>query len=236
MTAENGAQELKKLPLFRQLEEVCFKTLYSDSTTSSYPQGVTLFWQGQDIRFLHILLSGHVSLEGYFDSKQYCYAFAEPGCMFPVGVFSGNRICLTTATTVSGCRIMRIPIALARSLFESSPTFAAAVARTLAVMLEKQIKLAHNRYLRSAPQRLAHFVLDLHERTPENLIPELPYDKQAIASLLGFSSATLGRAIEVLSSHGVQFERRQVAISDLSRLRDLANPTPHLSQLDRHKD
>jgi CRP-like cAMP-binding protein len=231
MSALCDPDELRNIPLFRTLHQADLDLLVRHAYISTLPPGVALMWQGQAIESLNILVSGFIAIEGYFNSKQYIFSFAREGCLFPIGVFSGTGKTAATARTVTRCRVVRVPVATVHGLLERSPAFAAAALRAVATMTERQIKQAHDRNLRTPTERLAVWVLDQQREAADPRVFTMPYGRHALAAVLGMSSATLGRCIEVLSSQGTRFIRSRVEVADPLGLSALANPTPHLANL-----
>lgn len=80
---------------------------------------------------------------------------------------------------------------------------------------------------RSAPQRLASFLLRLADESPVSGSAKLPFSKGALAARIGVSRETLSRAAQMIADEGLLLRGRQIVIRDRARVeRFCGNPYP----------
>ncbi len=73
---------------------------------------------------------------------------------------------------------------------------------------------------RSAPQRIAEFLIELAPKPKGRPIAiEFPFEKGLVANRLGMRTESLSRALAKLSQLGVRVEKEIVLIDDLGNLR-----------------
>jgi CRP-like cAMP-binding protein len=72
--------------------------------------------------------------------------------------------------------------------------------------------------VRSAPQRIAEFIIHLAESQEGRVVVELPFEKLLIANRLGMKPESFSRALVRLRSQGVRVQRDLVEVADMARL------------------
>lgn len=96
-----------------------------------------------------------------------------------------------------------------------------------------------SRLVRSGPQRLAAYLIDLAERhgTPgrSGLVITSPLSQEEIASIVGVSRATVTRALGDWRRRGlITTSKRRLTITNISLLRRIARREPHSSRQPAH--
>lgn len=136
----------------------------------------------------------------------------------------GPRQHALTAVALDDCEVCEIPLRRAQVLADAFPDVAAHLRRLLANELAQAnarcAELAH----RSAPQRLAGFLVSLADRWAERgYSPQafrLPMDRREIADYLGITIETVSRLLSDFRARGwVRVKGREVLLLDLDGLR-----------------
>ncbi len=76
--------------------------------------------------------------------------------------------------------------------------------------------------MRSAPQRIAAFIIGLDPRSDGPAEMALPFEKSLLANRLGMKPESFSRALARLRPYGVTIEKETITISDLGLLREFA--------------
>jgi CRP-like cAMP-binding protein len=72
--------------------------------------------------------------------------------------------------------------------------------------------------VRSAPQRIADFIVQLAQTKEGPAVVELPFEKSLLANRLGMKPESFSRALGKLRSHGVTVEREVITVADVGHL------------------
>lgn len=79
--------------------------------------------------------------------------------------------------------------------------------------------------VRSAPQRIADFIVRMTRVRQGPAVIELPFEKGLLANRLGMKPESLSRALQQLRARGVSVERGTVKIVDVRQLLDFVEYT-----------
>ncbi len=143
-----------------------------------------------------------------------------PGCFFERALYSVTALTDTVISPIPHARIV--------ALFETSPQLAAKIfwsfACEAAIYTERLTDIGR----RSALERVAHFLLELHARlemiglADEHTCP-LPFTQELISDALGLSVPHVNRTLRQLRHDGLLvIERQHVVIKDIEALSALA--------------
>jgi CRP/FNR family transcriptional activator FtrB len=75
-------------------------------------------------------------------------------------------------------------------------------------------------------ERLANYLLRANEQTSGGSQFELTEDKRTLAALLGMTPEYLSRAFHMLNKYGVEVSGKQINLTNLKKLNQLAKPDP----------
>lgn len=220
------------LPLFAHLPVATIERLAEQGFVHSEPVEAVLFQEGETARFLHVILSGRVSLFGSIGNVT--RTEDAPHREAVVEIFSAGEVIiapavllelpyLMSARVIETARIAFLPAEAVRDLMREYADFARQAALMLARhwrLLARQLK---DQKLRSAPQRLARYLMTLANGAQEAptgspVEVELTLDRRTLASWLGMSPENLSRSIAQLAEVGVHFRGRKVSIVSLARV------------------
>ena len=79
---------------------------------------------------------------------------------------------------------------------------------------------------RSAPQRLAAFLLRLADESPLN-DAVLPFSKRHLAVRVGMSAETLSRTLQQLADNGLHVRGKRIIIKDRAMAETFCGPDPY---------
>lgn len=226
MSMSDVERDLRTFPLFAGLGDEDCAAIARLSFAQNFPADVTLFWQGNDVDFVHGLVDGHLELSAYHNSRQYTVMMASAGFLTPLAAVAGVEIANVTARTVTRSRVLMIPVPVLRGLAERNHAFLHDAFKETVAVSQALLRELHSRNLQRSSERLATWIHRHLKGVGDEQEIELAYNKRLLASVLGVSPATLARDIEYLAEHGVTFRGRKVRIQSVDALVAVANIIP----------
>jgi CRP/FNR family transcriptional activator FtrB len=209
---------LRSTPLFSNLPAVAIDRLTYNAFVQNLPAGAMLFQQGDLPEFLYILLSGRVALTGKSgEGGEAVIEFFGRGDVFLAPAVVLDLPYLMSARVLADARILMIPAEHFRDILGREAALSGALVKELSRhwrMLVRQIK---DLKLRSAPQRLAAYLLDLSGGRGGAI--ELPEERRLLAGRLGMTPESLSRAFAQLQEEGVSGRGKKIVIADPEHLR-----------------
>jgi CRP/FNR family transcriptional activator FtrB len=218
--------DLAAMPMLRGLPDVVLAALAALAEPLEVSAGTVLCREGDAPEALHLLLSGQVSLLARAaDGSTAVVEVVRPGGRFILAAVLTGRAYLMTAQAAAPARLLRLPAAELHTLAGARPALGMALARAVAGDFRAMVLQVRDLKLRSLPQRLAYYLLQL---APAETMPpvavRLPFDKALLAARLGCRPANLSRAFAALRALGVETHGARVVLHDPARLRDFAAP------------
>ncbi|MCI2393952.1 Crp/Fnr family transcriptional regulator [Aliiroseovarius sediminis] len=209
--------------LMRALPDVHVDAILSQATWRHYERGETLFMQEDPADAIHIVLDGWVKL----------YRMTRGGTEAVVSVFTrgesfGEAVALrklpypVSAEAATGCEIMHIPTNVLVQIVKQDPEVALSILSSTFTHLHGLVTQLEQLKAKTAPQRVAEFLLGLCDGSPQDCSIKLPYDKVLIAGRLGMKPESLSRAFSRLGTFGVKIDKSRAIIDDVQMLRDYA--------------
>jgi CRP/FNR family transcriptional regulator, transcriptional activator FtrB len=217
---------IRSLPLFADVAPDNIDVLVKDAFLQRFPKRTELIREGDVPDFLHIIVDGHVEVYGCLEESETGLAILGPRATFVVAAVLRDESYLTSARTISEARVLMVPAAGVRAVFDKDAAFARATVRELARRYRDLVRDIKNNKLRSGPERLANYLLRLRIEMGGRRTFALPVEKRTLATYLGMAPENLSRALVQLSDHGVVVEGSTVTIKDKARLVRFARPHP----------
>lgn len=225
---ESDFQKIRDLPLFCDMNSENFETLMRRAYVQTFPPLVELVSEGEPSDFLHIVLSGSVSLYSIWNERETSMTTIRPASTFILAASIKGAPYLMSAETLEKSRIVLLPSQDIRNCFKQDPGFASAVVTELAENYRLLIKTTKNLKLRPALERLANYLLRHQKRNGNASEFELDMKKQRLASFLGMQPESLSRAFRNLRDHGVVSKGDHITIVDQQALEEFAHPNPFI--------
>ena len=229
---QTDTKHVRRLPLFADMAPAHFEQLMQGAFLQSFPPRLELVREGELPDFLHIVVDGAVELYATFEARESALALLGPNATFVVAAVVRDEVYLTSARTLVPARILMIPAAAVRAVFDTDAAFARATVRELARRYRDVVRDLKSARLRSGLERLADYVLRLAEAHGRKGVVELAIEKRTLASYLGMAPEHLSRALAELARHGVEVRGHALTITDKALLRRLAKPQPLLDARD----
>jgi len=218
--------DIRRLALFSDMEEANFDEVMQAAFLQRFPAQVQLIEEGERADFLHIVVEGSVELFASANGRETSIDLVCPVSTFILAAVIKDAVYLMSARSTEKSRILMIPSANIRSVFERDAAFARAMVVELASRYRQVVKALKNQKLRSAVERLANHLLAAEREQGGNGAITLGTDKRTLAALQGMTPENLSRAFHTLKAYGVEVDGRDIRLTSTTELERLAKPTP----------
>lgn len=216
---------LRASPLFRDLPGDVIERVTRGAFVQTLPKGAVLFSEGDEAEFLHVILAGRVALTGHnAESIETVVEFFDAGDVFVAPAVLLRQPYLLSARISVDARLLMLPGEKSREHLAREGAFAEAMALTLARYWRLFVTQIKDLKLRSAPQRLAGYLLDQTEGHHGPVKFRLVEERRMLAARLGMTPESLSRAFAQLRELGVGGGGYDVTIQDPAALRKFHGP------------
>jgi len=223
---ESDKHRIRSLKVFANMEDAHFDTLVRGAYVQSFPPMIELITEGDPSDFLHIVVSGSVELFSKWNRRETTMATVWPISTFILAATIKDGPYLMSARTLEKSRIVLLPSADVRTVFDADPNFARAIVAELAQCYRSVVKGTKDLKLRTSVERLANYLLRQQKREGGASKFELDTEKRKLASSLGMTPENMSRALKNLQAYGVIVTGSSVEITDQDDLVRFAKPSP----------
>jgi len=133
---------------------------------------------------------------------------------------------LISAHALTASRILMIDSEIVRREAKSSTELALGLARVMAGQWRVALKIILDLKCRSPSQRLAAFLLRLHD-SGEAAPAEIPFSKRQLASRIGMQPETLSRTLQTLAANGLYLRGREIIVTNRAAAEEFCGPDPY---------
>jgi CRP-like cAMP-binding protein len=186
-----------------------------------YEKGTTIFRQGDSAAAFFAVIGGWVKL--YRTTPDgldiVLHVFKTGETFAEAAMFLGGEY-PASAQAVSRARLLRIDGAVFRARIHERPELAFSMLASASHQLKFLVEQVEQIRVRSAPQRIAEFILSLAPGSntgPAEI--EFPFEKNLLANRLGMKPESFSRALAKLRSCGLTVEKEVIKIADIGCLR-----------------
>lgn len=218
---------VKSTPLFGAMPFQTAQVLVGNTIPRPYEKGATLFLQGEPATAFFIVLDGWVKIYRTTPDglEVVLHVFKRGETFAEAAIFLGGRY-PASGETVAPSRLLRVEGTAFRSRIEERPALAMSMLASASYQLKFLVEQIEQIKVRSAPQRIADFMVRLTPVRKGPAIIELPFEKGLLANRLGMKPESFSRALANLRAHGVTVERGTVSIADIGRLLSFVEYAP----------
>ncbi len=216
--------EMRRLPLFADVDPSHIEAILDVSFLQRFPAAVELVREGDPADFLHVIVDGQVEVFSAYRDRETTVSVLGPGHSFIVAAVILDRVYLKSARTLSTARVLLVPAAAVRRVFQVDAAFARALAQELAYAYRGLVKELKNQKLRTSLERLANWLIAHDAETGARGNFALPFEKKILASRLGMAPEVLSRSFAALVAYKVKVRGSNVELGDVEALRTLAKP------------
>lgn len=221
---QRGTLEIRKLALFRDMQDESFEMLTRGAYLQTFPPHIDLIREGDPSDFLHVIIEGLVALTASWSGRATVMQIVRPVSTFILAASLEDAPNLMSACTVARSRVVLIPSTDVRAVFEVDPAFARAVVTELAQCYRGAIKHTKDLKLRNSQERLANWVLREQTRVEGAATFNLPVEKRRLAGYLAMTPENLSRGLKALERHGVTVQGPRLTLNDNAALTHRARP------------
>lgn len=224
---------LRALPLLRGLPDDVVAQVLDLSTVATVRAGAIIFKEGARATHAHVSIGGIVELSR-IDGPHECGLLIVPagGVLLPVAGLLDEPY-LTSARALTNATILSIDAPGLRRAVQDH----ACLALRLVELVGSQWRAAVCEILdlkcRSAPARLAAFLLRLYGDGSYPGGVDLPFSKRHLAARVGMRPETLSRALQLLAENGLHLRGRQIVLADRAKIEAFCGPDPDPDRLQR---
>lgn len=224
------ADDVRHLPLFRDMDQRNFEALVRAGYLQKFPTGVVLVHEGERPDFLHILVDGAIDFFSSHCNRETTISVLTPPAAFILAAVIVDRIYLKSARTLAPSNVVLLPADAVRDVLDRDPAFARAIVVELACRYRAVVKDLKNQRLRTAVERLANWILSQDERTGGRGGFRMSVEKRVLANQLGMRPENLSRGFAELSNVGIVVDGSLITIRDKEALIAFARPNPLIDE------
>jgi CRP/FNR family transcriptional activator FtrB len=137
---------------------------------------------------------------------------------------------LNSARTLAPCRLLQLRAEVAREEFERCGRFTFNISRIMAGHFRLATRQIIDLKSRSAPQRLADFLLRIADASGNGDVADLPLPKRNLARRIGMTPETLSRNLQVLADNGLLVRGTKILVRDRAKIIAFCGPPPYPDQ------
>ena len=215
------------LPLLGGLPEPVRERLLEASRVERFGPREELFRVAELPTHLHIVLSGIIDLSCSYKGNECTALMMAAGDVFAPAAALYAEPYLVSARALAPSRILMIDADVMRQEARTCPELALALARVMAGQWRVGLKIILDLKCRSPSQRLAAFLLRLHDGAQSGLPAEIPFSKRQLASRIGMQPETLSRTLQTLAANGLHLRGRQIIVTNRSATEEFCGPDPY---------
>jgi CRP/FNR family transcriptional activator FtrB len=215
------------LPLLGSLPSASRERLLGASRVERFAPRTKLFDDGEMPTHLHVVLSGIVDLSCPYKAGECTALMMAAGDVFMPAAALYSEPYLISARTLTASRLLLIDAKVVRDEAQKCSELAIALARIMAGQWRVALKIILDLKCRSPSQRLAAFLLRLHDESAPSAPAELPFSKRQLASRIGMQPETLSRTLQTLAANGLYLRGRQIIVTNRAAIEQFCGPDPY---------
>jgi len=159
---------IKSTPLFGAMSEEAARRIIGEHGPRAYPKGTALFHQGEEATAFYLIVSGWVKISRITSEGEeaVCGIFTKGETFAEFAMLLGGRY-PASAEVIAPSRLLKIDGRVFRKKIQESPELALSMLASASHHLKLLVEQIEQIKLRSAPQRIAEFLIGLPGRKAE---------------------------------------------------------------------
>lgn len=214
ISLQHPNRDIAEIPLFARLPRSCRERLLDGGRVERFAAGTTIFSEGETPKDFHTLLRGMVDLSSNYRGRHCTVLLLTPGDSFMPAAALYYEPYLLSARTLSPSRVLMIDADVVRREARQTPEFGIAISRLLAGQFRLSLRIILDLKCRSPSERLAAFLLRLHDLRSPGTVAQIPFTKRQLAARIGMQPETLSRTLQVLAANGLYLRGREIIVAD----------------------
>jgi CRP/FNR family transcriptional activator FtrB len=215
------------LPLIGGLPPAVRQRLIEASRVERFAPRAQLFGGAEIPAHLHVMLSGLVDLSCSYKGGECTALMMAAGDVFMPAAALYSEPYLVSGHALAPSRILLVDAKAMRQEARKCPELALALARVMAGQWRVALKIILDLKCRSPSQRLAAFLLRLHDARPGGTVAEVPFSKRQLASRIGMQPETLSRTLQTLAANGLYLRGREIIVTNRTAIDAFCGPDPY---------
>lgn len=213
---------LVKTPIMSSLGPGALSRMLDIATVTSCEAKDILFREGETAEYFYCVLTGYARLYRLSkDGREADIRVCGPGDIFAECLLYLGPTYRYNVQAAENITVARFDLVKVRQIAEQETDVARAIMQSLAVHLLSTMDCIANDRLQTAPQRVAHYLLNNCAQDITSASIRLPFQKSLLAGKLGLAPEALSRAFSTLKRSGVTVRGRVINITDISALRQV---------------
>jgi len=227
---QSDADAAAQLPLFAGLEPQAVERLVAGARSERFAPGTLLFSEGEPATDVHVLFSGMVEISRT-DGRRDCgvLMFTDGDVFMPAAALFEERY-LVSGRVLTPARVLLLRGDALREEAMRNAQLAMRICQVLSGQWRMAVRHILDLKCRSAPERLAAFLLRLVDESPFSESAELPIPKRYLASRVGMTAETLSRTLQLLADNGLHVRGNRILVKDRVRIEEFCGPDPYLDR------
>jgi len=214
-----GIDELAAIRLLAEVPPERLQRLADIASQHRAAPRALILEQDEECGALYGVLEGRVEVFSRFDEQETVIDVAEPGAALLLASVMSGLPYAAAARALSPARVLAIPAAGIRELFDGDKTFARAVACELSRASYRMLAELRSLKTRTSLERLAAWLVDTaNAQSSGNGQFRLPFGKRTLASRLGMTPECLSRSLRSLADYGISVHGRDVTVTNPTAL------------------
>lgn len=223
MSMVNEYRYLKSFPLFAEMTEEELSEIHQLLEIRTYPDGKTLFFQGDRGEGVYFLKKGKIkAIKSSPDGSEQILEILQPGDVFGEVVLFGIEEYPATTVAIGEVEVSFLSIANFRNYFNENPQIGWGMLRVMALKLKRAQHKIKNLGLRDTKGRVATLLIDLlYEFGDSQEEIKLDINRQEMASFIGTTRETVSRTLSEFKNEGlIDIEGNKIYIRDIKGLKE----------------
>jgi cAMP-binding proteins - catabolite gene activator and regulatory subunit of cAMP-dependent protein kinases len=210
---------LRETPLFQGLDDGALRQLLAGALVQNVAAGAALFVQDDRAERFFLLLDGWVKLYRLGpDGSEAIVGVVARGETFADAASFANAVYPVCADAVTPCRALSLALRAFEDAIAADGAIALRMLGSLSRRLRSLVGQIEHLQIKSAPQRLGAFLVELSPAASGAVTLSLPLPKALIAQRLGMRPETFSRAMLALRRVGVDRHGASITIADVAAL------------------
>jgi CRP/FNR family transcriptional activator FtrB len=205
---------IRKLPLFRDMDQRHFDRLMKDALLQWFPARTELIRERELPDYLHVVVDGMIELFATRGGQSATIDILQPVTAFIIAAVIRDELYLNGARTLTPARILLVQANTIRSIFSEDTVFARAVVNELASRYRAVIQVLKNDRIGTSTDRVLNWMAREDIRQHRKGSIHIPFDKRILASYLGMRPENLSRTFQALKRYGISVHGKTIIIRD----------------------
>jgi CRP/FNR family transcriptional activator FtrB len=212
---------------FASLPDEVRQRLADASHVERFAPRAELFAGGDVPTHLHVVLNGIVDLSCTYKGHECTAMMMAAGDVFMPAAALYSEPYLISGRALTAARLLIIDADVVRREAQGCSELALALTRIMAGQWRVALKIILDLKCRSPSQRLAAFLLRLHDGAQSEVAAEIPFSKRQLAARIGMQPETLSRTLQTLAANGLHLRGRQIIVTDRAAAEEFCGPDPY---------